>query len=150
MTSHLYSREILRLATSLAGQKRLTMPDATSDRRSPTCGSRVIVEIVLDADNLVAEIGMEARACALGQASAALVAAHAVGRSTEEVQAARDALRAYLASREENTPADFWPGIEVFAAAADYPARHPSILLAFEALAEAVEAASGARKGEAA
>jgi NifU-like protein involved in Fe-S cluster formation len=34
--------------------------------------------------------------------------------------------------------------------ARDYPARHPSILLAFEALAEAAGAALAARKGEAA
>ncbi|MFO1259825.1 MAG: iron-sulfur cluster assembly scaffold protein [Sphingomonadaceae bacterium] len=148
MTSHLYSREILRLATSLAGQKRLEHPDATSDRRSPTCGSRVIVDVMLDADARVAEIGMEARACALGQASAALVVAHAAGATAEEVQAARHALRAYLADGSGDT--GFWPGIDVFAAARDYPARHPSILLAFEALSEAVEAASGARKGEAA
>lgn len=150
MTSHLYSREILRLATSLAGQKRLEHPDATSDRRSPTCGSRVIVDVILDADNRVAKIGMEARACALGQASAALVVAHAAGQSADEISKVRDALRAYLGSEEDTAPADFWPGIDVFAAARGYPARHPSILLAFEALSEAVEVASGARKGEAA
>ncbi len=148
MTTHLYSREILRLATSLAGQKRLDHPDATSDRRSPTCGSRVIVDVVLDADGRIAEIGMEARACALGQASAALVTGHAIGRSVEKVRAARDALRVYLAGGSEN--ADFWPGIEIFEAARNYPARHPSIALAFEALCEAAEQASGARKGEAA
>lgn len=148
MTSHLYSREILRLATSLAGLKRLEHPDATSDRRSPTCGSRVIVDVMLDADARVAEIGLEARACALGQASAALVVAHAARLSAVEVIEARDALRAYLTG--DSTDVDFWPGIDVFVAARDYPARHPSILLAFEALSEAVEAASGARKGEAA
>jgi NifU-like protein involved in Fe-S cluster formation len=148
MTAHLYNRDILRLATSLAGQQRLVGADATSDKRSPTCGSRVIVDVALDDMGRIAEVGMEAHACALGQASAALVAADACGRSAEDVGSARDALRGFLAG--EKAEADFWPGIEVFAAARDYPARHPSILLAFEALAEAAGAALAARKGEAA
>ena len=148
MTAHLYNRDILRLATSLAGQQRLVGADATSDKRSPTCGSRVIVDVALDDMGRIAEVGMEAHACALGQASAALVVAHAAGLSTEEVIEARDALRAYLAG--EGASANFWPGIEVFEAARGYPARHPSILLAFEALSEAVETASGSCKGEAA
>lgn len=148
MTAHLYSREILRLATSLAGQKRLDHPHASADRRSPTCGSRVIVDVALDDAGRIVALGMEARACALGQASAALVAGHAAGRSAVEVRAARDALRAYLSGA--SVEADFWPGIEVFAAAKEYPARHPSIALAFEALTEATDAALAARKGEAA
>ena len=42
-------------------------------RRSPICGSRVTVDVNLDAEGRVAEIGMLVRACALGQASAALL-----------------------------------------------------------------------------
>lgn len=148
MSSHLYSREILRLATSLAGQQRLDRPDASADRRSPTCGSRVIVDVALDDAGRVAAVGLEVRACALGQASAALVSAHAAGRSVEEMGAAADAVRAYL--NNEGMSADFWPGMDVFAAARGYPARHPSILLAFEAARDAAEEALAGRNGEAA
>lgn len=145
MTSHLYNREILRLATSLAGQGRLTDFHASADRRSPTCGSRVIVDVKVDEADRISEIGMEASACALGQASAALVLANARGRSAADIQRAADALRVWLGGEDRTT--DFWPGIDVFAAARDYPARHPSILLAFEA---AAEAALATQKGEAA
>ena len=145
MTSHLYSREILRLATSLAGQGRLPDFDASAERRSPTCGSRVIVDVRFGEGRHIAEIGMEVSACALGQASAALVQAHAPGLSAVDLRFAADALRNWLGGADITT--DFWPGIDVFAAARGYPARHPSILLAFEA---AVDAALNTRKGEAA
>ena len=145
MTSHLYNREILRLATSLAGQARLRDFHGTADRRSPTCGSRVIVDVNLDEARRIAEIGMEVSACALGQASAALVLAHAPGLSAADLRDAADALRSWLGG--EDVAVDFWPGIEVFATARDYTARHPSILLAFEA---AADAASALRNGEAA
>jgi NifU-like protein involved in Fe-S cluster formation len=90
----------------------------------------------------VAALGQEVKACALGQASAALMAAHALGRSTSEIEEARDSLAAYLAGRSER-PGD-WPGLEIFAEARRVPARHPSILLAFDA---AAEAAAQARRG---
>ena len=88
---------------------------------------------------------MEVSACALGQASAALVLAHAGGKSAADMRGAADALRSWLGG--DHAATDFWPGIDVLAAARDYPARHPSILLAFEA---AAEAALATRQGEAA
>lgn len=139
MSSPLYSREILRLAASLAGQKRLDNPGGTADLRSPTCGSRVIIDVALNTRGIVGECGIDARACALGQASAALVAAHVTGKSPEELQDASTAMRAFLAG--ERGASGIWPGIEVFEPARAYPARHPSILLAFEAAAQAAHQA---------
>jgi NifU-like protein involved in Fe-S cluster formation len=107
----------------------------------------VTVDIVLDGEGRVAAIGQEVRACALGQASAALMGAGALGRLALELAAARDALAAYLAGGRDD-PGD-WPGLAVLAGARPYPARHASILLAFEAAAEAA-AAAGARRAEAA
>lgn len=150
MASHLYTKDILRLATSLAGHGRLEHAEARADRRSPTCGSRVIADVVLDEQGRIGALGLEARACALGQASAALVGEHATGRSAEEMRVAAEVLRAWLASTQDGQAADFWPGIGVFAAARAYPARHPSILLAFEAVRDAVEQALALRNGAAA
>jgi NifU-like protein involved in Fe-S cluster formation len=80
------------------------------------------------------------RACALGQASASLMGAHAIGRSIAELEAARDALTGFLAG-ECDDPGD-WPGLEVFLPARPHSARHPSIRLAFEAVAEAAARAA--------
>ena len=141
----LYSRDILRLAASIPNLGRLFSPQASAERRSPLCGSRVVVDLVLDAEGRVAALGQEVKACALGQASAALMGAHAEGRTPAELEQARASLAAFL-SGESDDPGS-WPGLAVFAEARRYPARHASILLAFEAAAEAAQlaAAEGAR-----
>ena len=141
VTSTLYSRDILRLAASIPHLGRLSDPEASVERNSPVCGSRVVVDLSLDEAGRVAAIGMAVKACALGQASAALMAGHAIGRSGAELAAARAALADYLVGRSEQ-PGD-WPGLSAFAEARRFPARHASILLAFEAAAEAAEQARG-------
>ena len=140
MTSQLYTLEVLRLATSTADLRPLARPHASIEKRSPTCGSRVRVDVVVDAQGRVADLGAQLQACALGQASTALMAAHAKGRSGPEIGIARDALRAYLANTAEH-PGE-WPGLEIFAAARNHPGRQAAILLAFDAAAEAATAAA--------
>lgn len=114
--------------------------DATVEKSSKVCGSRVVVEVLLGADGRITALGQEVRACALGQASAALMGAHAVGVNAGELRRAHDALAGYLAGAREDS--GDWPGLDVFAAARAYPARHPAILLPFAAVAEATERAS--------
>lgn len=139
MSAPLYNTEILRLAASIPHHRRLDDPAGSAERRSPICGSRVTVDVSLDASGRVAELGLLVRACALGQASSALLATHMLGRTPDEIAAARDALAAWLAG--EGALPD-WPGLDVLTPARDYPARHPSIRLAFEAAAAAAEAAA--------
>jgi len=142
MPSALYNRDILRLAASIPHLGRLAGPQASVEKSSPVCGSRVVVDLNLDARGRVAQLGQEVRACALGQASASLMGAHAIGRSAAELAEARDALAAFLAGRRDD-PGD-WPGLAIFADARRFTARHPSILLAFDAAAEAAARAARA------
>jgi len=141
MTTALYNRDILRLAVSIPHQGRLENPRASVEKRSPVCGSRIAVDIVLNGEGRVACLGQEVKACALGQASASLMGANAIGRSQSELVEARDALAAFLDGRRED-PGD-WPGLSIFSQARPYKARHPSILLAFEAVAQAAAEARG-------
>jgi len=143
MSQALYNSQILRLATSIPHHARLAHPQGTSERRSPICGSRVTVDVVLDGEGRVAELGQEVRACALGQASSSLMGAHAIGRSLPELEEARDALTAFLAG-ERDDPGS-WPGLEIFTPARAHSARHASIRLAFEAVAEAAARATSAQ-----
>lgn len=145
MSATLYNAQILRLAASIPHHERLSDAQGTSERRSPICGSRVTIDVILDEEGRVAQLGQLVRACALGQASASLMGAHAIGRNEAELIAARDALAAFLAGEREE-PGE-WPGLEIFAPARAHSARHASIRLAFEALAEAV---AQARRADAA
>lgn len=142
MTANLYNTEILRLAAETAQAVRLPEAHASVEKRSPICGSRVTVDISLDEDGRVAAVGMLVRACALGQASAALLARRIVGMSPVDLAAARDALTAWLAGEGD---APDWPGLTLFEPARPHSARHASIRLAFEAAAEAAGHAADRR-----
>ncbi len=138
MNAPLYNKDILRLAASIPHHQRLADPQASVEKRSPTCGSRVTADVRM-ADGRIAELGLDVKACALGQASASLMAAQAIGLTAAELADARDRLTAYLAGESEAL--DFWPGLAVLAPARGYPAPHASIRLGFEAIAEAARMA---------
>ena len=135
----LYSGRILALAADIPHTGRLETPMATARRRSPLCGSTVTVDVDV-ADGRVVRFGQEVKACALGQASAAVLGASVLGRSRAELEAALTQLRAML---KEDGPAPDAPfdGLEVLLPARDFKNRHASILLAFEAAVEAMAAA---------
>ncbi len=132
----LYSQRILALAADIPHMRRLEHPTATVRKRSPLCGSTVTVDVAVK-DGRIVDYGQDVKACALGQASAALSGAHMIGRTRAEVERARDELRAML---KEGGPVPSAPfmGYEVLEPARDYKNRHASILLALEATAEAL------------
>ncbi|WP_137700572.1 iron-sulfur cluster assembly scaffold protein [Marimonas lutisalis] len=136
----LYSERILALAADIPHLARLDAPDATVKRRAPLCGSTVTVDIKVK-DGKIVDYGQDVKACALGQAAASVVGANIIGRTRDEVEAARDALRDMLKNDGPTPPAPF-DGLEVLRPARDYKNRHASILLTLEATAEAFEQAA--------
>ncbi len=137
----LYSNRILALAAEIPLQGRLEAPDATVRKRAPLCGSTVTVDVTLK-DGRIAEYGQEVRACALGQAAASIVGAHVIGRTPDEIRTARSALKAMLKEDAATPPAPF-DGLELLRPAQEYKNRHASIMLALDALSEALEQAQG-------
>ena len=133
----LYSARILGLAADIPHLGRLENPDASVTRRSPLCGSTVTVDVVVE-DGKLAQMGQDVKACALGQASAAVAGAAAVGATLDQMQTARDQLKAMLKGKGPAPDAPF-DGFEVLTPAVAYKNRHASILLTIEALAEAME-----------
>jgi NifU-like protein involved in Fe-S cluster formation len=99
----------------------------------------VTVDVKVDGDQ-VADFAQEVKACALGQAAASVLGAHVEGATAEELERARDQFRAML---KEGAPAPEgrFAELAMLAPVKDYPARHASTLLAFEAAAEAARRA---------
>lgn len=131
----LYSGRILALAADVPLTGRLDAPQFSARKRSPLCGSMVTVDMDVT-DGRISRFGQEVRACALGQAAAAVLGSAVIGRSEAEIIAARDALRAMLKADAPPPGAPF-DGYEVLLPAREYKNRHASILLAVEATAEA-------------
>ena len=147
MIDDLYSAKVLRLAAETPRLGRLADAHASSEKVSKLCGSRVVVDVKVEGDQ-VSDFAQEVKACALGQAAASVLGAHVIGASLGEIEGTRDAFRAMLKTGGP-APTGRFADLALLAAVRDYPARHTSTLLAFEAAAEAVRnavAQNGARR----
>ena len=134
-----YTREILRLAASIPYLEPFEELEGATEVRSKTCGSRIRIAVELDWADRIVRLRQAVEACAYGQASAALAGGHAMGRSAEEVGEALAELEAWLAGEGDVPPS--WPGLEVLSPALSRKGRHGAILLPFQALLAAIEAA---------
>lgn len=139
MIDELYSAKLLQLAANLPHAGRLAAPQGSSEKTAKLCGSRVVVDVTVEGDRVV-DFAQDVKACALGQASAAVLGAHVIGASLAEIEMARDAFRAMLKAGGE-PPQGRFSDLSMLAPVKDYPARHASTLLAFEAAAAAVRQA---------
>jgi NifU-like protein involved in Fe-S cluster formation len=139
MIDDLYSAKVLALAANLPRLGRLADAHASSEKISKLCGSRVLVDVKVEGGR-VADFAQEVKACALGQASASVLGAHVLGASAEELEMARDQFRAML-KQGASPPDGRFADLAMLAPVKDYPARHASTLLAFEAVCEAVRTA---------
>lgn len=135
----LYSARILELAADIPHIDPLDDADGSAKRRSPLCGSSVQVEVKLDQDRISA-FSQDVKACALGQAAAAIVGAAVIGTDRATVETARDQLKEMLKNDGPIPDAPF-DGLEVLIPARDYKNRHASIMLALEATLEAIDQA---------
>ncbi len=126
----LYTPEMLGAAVELASYPPLPSANAEGAARAPACGSTLDLSLLLDGDARIAQVGMKVRACAVGQAAAAVFARNAAGRSDAEIRQTHDSLVAWL---EEGGPLPDWPGLSLIAPARDYRGRHGAMLLPWKA-----------------
>ncbi len=136
MIDGLYNTDVLSLAANISRVGKLDAPYGTARKVSKLCGSWVEVDICLE-DDVVTDFAVRLQACALGQASAAIMAEVVIGASTVELQEARDGLRAMLKDSAE-APGGRFAKLSLLADVANYPARHTSTLLPFEAVLAAI------------
>lgn len=135
----LYSQRILALAADIPHLGRLEEPRHSATKRAPLCGSVVTVDLRLQ-DGRITDFAQDVRACALGQASAAIFGAAVIGCTPAQVADLRDQLAGFL---KEDGPAPLPPfaDYEVLRPAREYGNRHASILLAADATLLALDAA---------
>ena len=135
MIDDLYSARILKAAANMPRAGRLAAPDASVEKVSKLCGSRITVDVRLK-DGRIADYAQDVKACALGQAAAAIMGEHALGATVQEIEIALGALRAML-KQGGAPPEGRFADLAMLAPVKDYPPRHVSTMLAFEATAEA-------------
>lgn len=137
MIDDLYNTDVLSLAANITHVGSLDAPDASVRKVSRLCGSWVEIDIKAT-DDVITGFALRLQACALGQASSAILAEHVIGSTLAELIWARDELEAMLKSGGKE-PVGRFEKLALLKEVANYPARHTSTLLAFNAVVEALE-----------
>ncbi len=137
MLDDIYNGSILELAGNIGRIGRLEAPDATATAHSRLCGSTVTVDLAMVGD-VVTDFAHEVRACALGQASSAIMAKHVVGATAAELRAVRKQMRAMLKDGGP-APGGRFAELGLLEPVRDYKPRHASTLLTFDAVVDAIE-----------
>ena len=94
-------------------------------------------DVSTDVSGQICGLALRANACALGQASAAILRQNADGLSLSMLNELRDGI-AHALKREGAMP-DIWPELDLLSAASDYPSRHAAILLPYDAVLAAAQ-----------
>lgn len=148
MLDDIYNKRILAFAGSIPRLGRLSHPDATARAHSRLCGSTVTVDLKMDGD-VVSDFAHEVKACALGQASSSIMARNVVGAGAGELRQLRETMLRML--KENGPPPEGrFADLRFLEPVRDYKARHPSTMLTFDAVVDALDQIEAKRQEAAA
>ncbi|MEM9332270.1 MAG: iron-sulfur cluster assembly scaffold protein [Pseudomonadota bacterium] len=134
MLDNVYNSKILEYAGNIERIGELEDADAKARAHSKLCGSTVDVSLKLDGQT-VTDFAHKVKACALGQASASIMARHVVGSTSGELRELRQTMYEML---KDNGPAPEgkFEDFKFLEPVKDYKARHASTLLTFDAVVD--------------
>lgn len=144
----IYNSRILEFAGNITRTGAIADADATADKHSKLCGSKVRVYLKTDGDT-VTDFSHEVRACALGQASSSIMARHVVGATFAEIRQARADMLAMLKEGGDG-PSGRFEEMRFLKPVKDYKARHASTMLTFEAVVDCLDQIASRAPAEAA
>ncbi|TWG94120.1 NifU-like protein involved in Fe-S cluster formation [Mesorhizobium sp. J18] len=137
MIDDVYNAKILAFAGNIGRIGRLSDPDASATAHSKLCGSTVTIDLKMS-DGVVADFAHEVKACALGQASSSIMAAHIIGARAGELREVRETMRKML--KENGPPPEGrFADLKYLEPVRDYKARHASTMLTFDAVVDAID-----------
>jgi NifU-like protein involved in Fe-S cluster formation len=148
MLDDVYNRRILELAGDIPRIGRLKNPDASATAHSKLCGSTVTIDLRMEGDT-VTDFAHEVRACALGQASSSIMARHVIGANASDLRDIRSRVQKMLKENGQ-PPGGDWADVAVLEPVRDYPARHASTMLTFDAVVDAIGQIEAKRQAQAA
>lgn len=132
MVDELYNTAILTLAGGIPHLGRLEAPHGSATTTARLCGSTITVDVCIDPAGKITAFAQQVKACALGQAAAAILGQQVIGASIAEITKAGDDLLALL-KNQQTVPDGRFVGLNILAEVANYPQRYSSTCLAFDA-----------------
>jgi len=134
-----YNAKILEFAGNIPRIGRLEQPHGSFKAHSKLCGSTVIVDVNVENGHL-SDYAHDVKACALGQASASVLANQVIGCSLPELEQVRQEMTEML-KNDGPSPTGKFEDLKYLEPVKAHKARHASTLLAFDAVVAAMREA---------
>ena len=136
----LYTNNILELASTIPITTRLMNPDVTITKRTAICGSSITLDLNIS-ESKISQVGLDIKACALGQASACVFVTHAIGADIGIITELRKNLKTFLDTGIFLIK-DPFTRYKYFEPVQKAPYRHDSVLLILDASIDALQKVS--------
>lgn len=144
----LYRDVILDHYRSPRGKKKLESPSVHAEGMNPSCGDELTLDLQVE-ENLVRDIHISCKGCAISVASASMLAETIKGKTLTEVQTLLTEVTKMLKGEQSVLPDDHGD-LDVLSGVQKFPVRIKCALLSWMTLAEALrDHANGRQVGRA-
>lgn len=141
MSEHLddmYREIILDHYKAPRGKKPLEDKNIQSNGSNPSCGDELSMELKVDENNLVQDIHVNCKGCAISVASASMLAEFIKGKPLDEVKKISEAIKKMLKGEEVELDEDLGD-LDSLKGVRNFPVRIKCALLAWMTLIEGVK-----------
>lgn len=136
----LYRDAILDHRRNPRNHKRLSAPDIVGDAINPFCGDEVHLQLTLDDDNRINNVGLQGEGCSINLAAGSMLTEAIEGKALGEVDALVELIRCMMRGDAEAEASLQGEGdLSNLAGVRDYPVRIKCALLPLSALTQGIE-----------
>jgi nitrogen fixation NifU-like protein len=128
---------------------RLEEANHTAEGFNPLCGDKVRIDLIVDAQDRIANVAFDGKGCAISVASASLMTEILMGRTVEEAEQLMGGfLELVKGGVAEGLSADDREHLEVMAGVSEFPMRVKCATLAWHAMKSALDGDGNVAKTE--
>lgn len=135
--SDLYTKDILRWTMKIPHLGQMEDAERQASVHSRVCGSRITIDADVLDTGAIQQFAWQVKACALGQASAAIIGANLIGTVRQDIVDARAAFERQIKRGEtvdwEDIQGGKWAHLADLAIVHGHSGRYGSVLLPFDA-----------------
>ncbi len=135
----LYTSEIMSFAAHIPHIGALPDAHGQGVAHAKLCGSKISVWLNTK-NGKVCDFSQQVKACLVGQASASILGHNIIGSTRSEVAQARESVRIML-EEEGEPPTGKWADFALLVPVRNYKSRYSTVLIAFDAVLEAMDMA---------
>ncbi len=135
----LYTSEIMSFAAHIPHIGSLAGAQGQGVAHAKLCGSKISVWLNIS-NGEVCDFSQQVKACLVGQASASILGHNIIGSTYKEVDQVREIVRVML-EEDGEPPAGKWADFALLVPVRHYKSRYSTVLIAFDAVLDAMEQA---------